>query len=365
MKPSELFYALTPERVLSTVERLGPRATGAALALNSLENRVYDVELEEAVPETAFGETGRPPCTISEHRVVAKFYRPGRWSKDALLAEHGFLRELAEAEVPVVPPLLVDGDRTLLELASDAGAEADGGPAVIYAALFPRVRGRAPEELDDAQLRQLGRLVGRLHNVGARHPAPARPALTPETYGQASLELLLGGGWIPSGLQARFRAVVDALLEGCRAAFRSALPPAGGQLRLHGDCHLGNLLVSTVPGARPGTPPGFLFVDFDDFLGGPAMQDLWLMAPAPDADGRRQRELLVEGYEVMRAFDRRQLQLVEPLRTLRILRYAAWVAARYADPAFQRAFPDHRQPVTWERELHALEEQRFRQSEAD
>jgi Ser/Thr protein kinase RdoA (MazF antagonist) len=320
----EQFFALTPERVLAAVEFGGRRATGYALALNSLENRVYEIELED------------------ESRLVAKFYRPGRWPRPALLDEHQFLAELAAAEVPVVTPIARDDGSTLGELPVDGGA--------IWFAAFAKVRGRAPEDLTDDQLRQLGRLVARLHNVGATHAAPARPRLDPVTYGEASLRVLLGddplSGFVPPELHARFSAAGRGIVDACARAWEGL-----ESIRIHGDCHLGNLLWGA---------SGPFFLDFDDFLHGPPVQDLWLLAPGRDDDADRQRALLVEGYETMRRFDRRTLRLVEPLRALRILRYAAWIAQRWRDPAFQRAFPDWDEPRSWQREVGELEAQRAR-----
>jgi Ser/Thr protein kinase RdoA (MazF antagonist) len=313
----ESFYALTPERVLSAVEGEGRRATGWVFALNSLENRVYEVELED------------------ERRVVAKFYRPGRWSRAAILDEHAFLAELDEAEVPVVRPIDLGGGATLGQL--------DDG---IFYAVFPKVRGRAPDELDNGQLDQLGRLVARLHNVGARQIAAHRPALTPESYGTASLAVLLGGPFVPLELERRLRQAGEAIVAAATAAFVGV-----EAIRLHGDCHLGNLLWGST---------GPFFLDFDDFLAGPPVQDLWLLAPGHDAEARQQRARLVAAYESMRRFERSSLRLVEPLRALRILRYAAWIAARWRDPAFQRAFPDFEEHTFWTREVADLEEQRAR-----
>ena len=324
----ESFYGLVPDRVLAAVEVGGRRATGYALALNSLENRVYEVELEDDGPGPAA-------------RVVAKFYRPGRWSRAAILDEHAFLAELAEAELPVVPPMTLDGlgdGATLGDLAVDGGD-------VIHYALFPKARGRAPEELADLQLSQLGRLVARLHHVGARRRAAARPALTPETYGAASVRLLAAGAFIPDEVRPRYLPVAERLVAACARAF-AATPTE--TLRLHGDCHLGNLLWGAA---------GPFFLDFDDFLHGPAVQDLWLIAPGQDAEGVRQREVMVDGYETMRAFDRTSLRLVEPLRALRILRYAAWIAQRWDDPSFRRMFPDFTSWKFWEREVQVLLEQ--------
>jgi Ser/Thr protein kinase RdoA (MazF antagonist) len=320
----EQFFALTPERILDAVEFGGRRATGYALALNSLENRVYEIALED------------------ETRLVAKFYRPGRWSKAAILDEHRFLAELHAAELPVVPPMARDGDATLGEFPVEGGA--------IYFTVFEKVRGRAPEDLTDDQLRQLGRLVARLHLVGESHAAPARPTLDPSSYGAASLQILLGddplSGFVPPELRARFAAAGGAIVDACARRW-GELP----SLRIHGDCHRGNLLWGK---------DGPFFVDFDDFLHGPPVQDLWLLAPGRDDEAAQQMALLVEGYETMRKFDRQSLRFVEPLRALRILRYAAWIAQRWRDPAFQRAFPDWDEQKTWMREVAELEEQRAR-----
>jgi Ser/Thr protein kinase RdoA (MazF antagonist) len=324
------FFSLTPERVLSSVEVGGRRATGYALALNSLENRVYEVELEDGT------------------RLVAKFYRPGRWSREAILAEHAFLRELHEAEVPVVPPLDLGDGATLRESPTDEGA-------LLYA-VFEKVRGRVPEELFDEQLAQMGRLLARLHQVGAESPAPARPALTPETYGAASVKLLTDGDFVPAELRARLEDVAGGIVEACRPAWRGLT-----LTRIHGDCHLGNLMWGFQTGNPLGAP---FFLDFDDFLAGPAVQDVWLLAPGRDEEAQRQRDQIVDAYETMRSFDRASLRLVEPLRALRILRYAAWIAARWADPAFQRTFPQFTEYAWWQREVQSLEEQRAHVAQA-
>ena len=329
MSVVEQFFALTPERILDAVEFGGRRATGYALALNSLENRVYEIELED------------------ESRIVAKFYRPGRWSKQQILDEHAFLGELAAAEIPVVPPIAREDGATLGELTVEGG--------VIYFAVFAKARGRAPEELTPDQLLQLGRLIARLHNVGATHAAAARPRLDPQTYGAASLQVLVGddpmSGFVPPDLRTRFATAGRAIVDACARAW----PAATRDIRIHGDCHLGNLLAGT---------SGFFFLDFDDFCHGPPVQDLWLLAPGRDEEAVRARELLADGYQQMRDFDRSSLRLVEPLRALRILRYAAWIAQRWRDPAFQRAFPDWDEHKSWQREVSELERQRAHVEEA-
>lgn len=329
----EQFFALTPDRILDAVELVQRepkiRATGYALALNSLENRVYECELEDGA------------------RLVAKFYRPGRWPRAAILDEHRFLAELHEAEVPVVAPLPLDAAGNTL---GDLPVDGVPGGGAIHFAVFEKVRGRAPEDLTDEQLKQLGRLIARLHNIGDAHPAPARPRLDPEYYGAHSLRTLVGAdvmsSWVPPELRARFSTAAQAIIDACARRWGEL-----EMIRIHGDCHPANLLWGT---------HGPFFLDFDDFLHGPPVQDIWLLAPGRDDDADRQRALIVDGYETMRRFDRRSLAFVEPLRALRILRYAAWIATRWRDPAFPRAFPDWEDHRSWHREVGELEEQRAR-----
>jgi Ser/Thr protein kinase RdoA (MazF antagonist) len=333
----ERFFALTPERVLDAVETVGRRSTGFALALGSLENRVYEVELED-------GE-----------RVVAKFYRPGRWPVGAIREEHAFLVELAEAEVPVAAPLpLGDSGDTLGAL--DVGA-ADGA---IAFAVFPKLRGRPPEDLDDERCEWLGRLIARLHLVGAARPARERGRLDPESYGAVSLRALEAAGVVPDAVAQRYFDVGARVVDGCRIAFaRAGGGPFPGDdirdIRIHGDCHPGNLLWGSA---------GPFFLDFDDFLMGPPAQDLWLLAPGHDDHALAARAAIVRGYRTLRDFDERTLALVEPLRALRILRYAAWIANRWRDPSFPRAFPHFLEPQFWQREIQALDEQRARIEQA-
>ena len=316
------FFTLTPDALLDAVEAAlggGARLTGRCFTLNSLENRVYDLELED----------GR--------RVVAKFYRPGRWSVAAIREEHAFLAELVEAEVPVVAPLPLSGD------CGGAGGETLRAlPAGIWFAVFPRVVGRSLQELDDLQLVQIGRLLGRLHNVAAARPAPGRPILTPRTYGEPALAALLASGLVDEQLRARYQQTAQALLAAAEPHWHGVTLH-----RLHGDCHLGNLLWQN---ERP------FFLDFDDLLTGPAVQDVWMVVRGRDAEAVRQRELLLSGYEQLRRFDRRTLRLIEPLRGLRMIHYAAWVARRFADPIFPQTFPQFPSAQHWASELQALQE---------
>lgn len=317
---SDLFLALTPDKVLDAVEVGGLRATGRAQPLNSYENRVYDVEMEDG-----------------SHRVL-KFYRPGRWSEAAIRAEHLFLRQLVDDGVPVAaaePLHPGDPESTLGEVAG------------IRYASFPKIRGRLllHDELSDEDLRRLGRLLGRMHNVGAAEAAPEttidRPRLLPGPYALAAVEELCRR-FVPLELVSRYRAAAARIAA---AAAPVVEMPAH---RIHGDCHLGNLLF---------TSTGPCFVDFDDFLVGPAVQDLWLLAGGdPERFGERLLALSV-GYQDLRRLPPGSLSLCEALRGLRLIRYAAWLAQRYHDPAFQRAFPEFATDQHWRREVDDLERQ--------
>lgn len=298
---------------MDAVELGGRRCTGRFVALNSYENRVYQLELEDG------------------SMVVGKFYRPGRWSRQAIEAEHRFIQQLAEAEVPVAAPLSLGDGRTV------------GDVLGILYAVFPRVAGRSPQELSDEQARMLGRLVARMHNIGAQELASDRPSLTPLTFGTENLQLLVEGQHVHEAVRASYAATVQALVQRIEPLF--AWVPAH---RIHGDCHLGNLLW---------TRQGPVLVDFDDMMTGPAVQDIWMLAPSADSEGQRQRHIVLEGYREFRAFNDAWLRLVEPLRALRYVRYATWVARRWADPVFPRTFPHFGTQQYWEQQVLDLREQ--------
>lgn len=307
------FERLGPDAVLDAVESAGLRPTGHTTPLMCLENRVFDVRLED------------------ERHVVVKFYRPERWSREAILEEHRLLFDLREAEIPVCAPLPFP-DRTTL-------AEAGG----IFFAVWPRTGGRSPDELSDDALRILGRLLARIHNVGAAREAPHRPVLDAERFGLAPLRFLEEQGFLPALCARRYRAAVERVVA--LHAERAAGVPLH---RIHGDCHRGNLLLGR---------EGFFFLDFDDFVTGPAVHDVWMLVPGRDLEGDRQRKLLVEAYREFRPFEDRWLELVETLRALRFVGYAAWIARRSDDPAFRDAFPHFGTDEYWERETRDLEEQ--------
>jgi Ser/Thr protein kinase RdoA (MazF antagonist) len=313
MSLTETFLNLTPAGILDAVEVGGRRATGRVVALNSMENRVYDVELEDG------------------SRVVAKFYRPGRWSEETILEEHSFLAELAAEGVPVAAPMELRAGETL--------SRRDG----ILFAVWPRIRGRMVEEPSEADLRRLGALLAQLHNVGARRPAPHRMKIDPHTYGWQNLEFLETHKLVPENAWPRYRDTVKRILDSITPWFEGA----PGQ-RVHGDCHRGNLLWDG---------RDFLFVDFDDMLMGPPVQDVWLLAPGRDAEGLAHRQALLDGYTALREFDEGTLRLVEPLRALRIIHYATWIARRWEDAAFRRVFPNFGTVRYWQQETQDLMEQ--------
>lgn len=310
---TDLFLSLTPERVLRAVDAGGLAANPVCYALNSFENRVYEVELED------------------KSRIVAKFYRPGRWSAEQILEEHELLAELDAEEMSVCPVRPFPDGSTLKRIEH------------IYYSIFDRRGGRAPDELDDPSVRRLGMFVGRLHAVGARHGAPHRPALSAETYVRDAVAWLVEHGSLPSALEGRYR---DAASEIADVAERwmEGVPVH----RIHADLHLGNVLF------RDGR---LLVLDFDDMRTGPAVQDVWLALPGRDRETLRQREIFLEGYEQFRAFDRSTLRLIEPLRALRMVRYAAWLARRWHDPAFKAAWPHFGTADYWRQETEDLEEQ--------
>ena len=317
-KNKEDFFRLTPEGILDAVEAVVQskqpdlRATGRALALNSLENRVYDIELED------------------ESHVVTKFYRPGRWTREQILEEHAFLFALEENEIPVVAPWRVNGESLFL---SEEG---------ISFAIFPKVRGRLLDELDADRLRTLGRYIARIHNVGERFDFRHRLEMSAENWGDKPLQYLLDSKLVDPVYRERYRMVCEALIDAAAEGLEG-LPV----IPLHGDCHLGNCLW------QHDSP---FFLDFDDAMVAPAIQDVWMVVRGRGTEADEDRDLLLEGYEAFRDFDRSTLQLIEPLRALRMIHYSAWIARRWDDPSFRKAFPQFATPRYWEEEIQALQE---------
>jgi Ser/Thr protein kinase RdoA (MazF antagonist) len=310
--PTDLFLSLTPHKVIEAVEASGILCNPVCYPLNSFENRVYEVEREDRT------------------RVVAKFYRPGRWSRAQILEEHAFLAELEQAEVPVCPTLPFPDGETLKPIDH------------IWYCLFRRTGGRAPDELDDALAERLGRLCARIHNVGAAAPAEHRVRLGGDTLAREDLAWLSAHRSLPPRLERRYLAAAESIADSADGRLRGA-----DVHRIHGDLHFGNLLL------RDGV---FHVLDFDDMMVGPAVQDLWLLLPGRDADTRRLRASFVDAYEELRRFDHGSLRLVEPLRGLRMIHYAAWVARRWHDPIFPRTFVHFGTETYWEEQTRDLEE---------
>lgn len=307
---------LTPELILDAVESKGLRCTGVLLPLNSYENRVYRVDIED------------------ETQLAVKFYRPGRWDDRQILEEHAFARELAEQEIPAVAPI------------ADAEGHTLHHHQGFRFALFPWRGGRAPELHSREDRRRLGRYLARVHRVGASAPFRYRERLTVESYGRRSVELLRASHFIPAELHHNYFTIAEILLQRLDGVFTHADDLVW--IRVHGDFHLGNILW---------TDTGAHLVDFDDSLTAPTMQDLWMLLSGEAAEMEMQLADILEGYGEFREFDASELRLIEPLRTLRMLRYSAWIAARWSDPAFPRAFTWFGTNRYWEEQILALKQQ--------
>ncbi len=324
----QAFDSLTPDKVLDAMDAVGLRGDGRILQLNSYENRVFQIMLEDG------------------DAVVAKFYRPARWTDDQIVEEHRFALELRDAEVPVVAPIELHAQSpvvTLLPL--DAPATLAVGPAPLRYAIAPRRSGRAPELEDDAVLHRLGGFIGRLHDVGSRRAFQHRRTLDAANDARDALVQLIEGRFVPEDQARGWTDACERAIEIIDAAFARIRPRS---IRLHGDCHPGNLLWRDA---------GAHVVDLDDACMGPAVQDLWmLLSGEPEAAAHQMRQLL-RGYAPFMAFDRRELQLIEPLRLLRMMRHNAWVAQRWHDPAFPLAFPDFGSSSYWAQQVTQLREQ--------
>jgi Ser/Thr protein kinase RdoA (MazF antagonist) len=316
------YSTLTPDCILNALDNAGFLCNGSLLALNSYENRVYQVGMEEGPP------------------VVAKFYRPGRWSDVGILEEHAFACELAERELPAVPPLANGQGATLRQYEG------------FRFAVFPRQGGHAPEFGDSAVLERMGRLIARIHAVGALRNYRDRPTLDIASLGETSRDDLLAGGFIPAEIEESYRLAAEQALEGVRRCFERAGPVAS--LRLHGDCHAGNVLW---------TEAGPHLVDFDDSRMGPAIQDLWMLLWGDRSEMEAQLRPILSGYAAFFDFNPRELHLIEALRTLRLMHYSAWIARRWDDPAFPAAFPWFGSPRYWQERVLELREQAARMDE--
>jgi Ser/Thr protein kinase RdoA (MazF antagonist) len=314
---SHPYAALTPETVLDACAAAGLRPDGRLLGLNSYENRVYQVYLEQDDSRAALGAA-----------VVVKFYRPERWTRAQIDEEHAFAKEIAEREIPVVAPL--------------SCAQFQG----FVFAVYPRRGGRPPNLEDPKALEWIGRFIGRIHAVGAMKPFDSRETLNAETFGRAPSRWLVEHKCVPEDLFPSWKAVIDQSLQGIDACYQRAGDVK--HIRLHGDCHPGNILW---------TDDGPHFVDLDDSRMGPAMQDLWMLLSGDRAAMAQQLHHVLAGYEEFHELDRRELHLVEALRTLRLIHYSAWIARRWEDPAFPAAFPWFGTQRYWQDRILELKEQ--------
>ncbi len=314
-QPIADFSGLTPDLVINLVEAaLGRRCTNLCRTLNSYINRVYEVEMEEG------------------GWVIAKFYRPGRWSRDALQDEQDFVAELAAQEIPVVAPFIGVNGQPLQE---------HGG---MYFALFPKKGGRPCDEPSSRDRISLGRLMARVHAVGSMHPPRDRLELDPGKSVSQHLDYILKTELIPSTLKTKYEAVAHSILSAITPLFDGV-----EKIRIHGDCHAANILY------RPGEP--FYLIDFDDMVVGPPVQDLWMLLPGHLKTCRLEIEEFLEGYETFHDFDRRTLKLIEPLRAMRFIYFTAWCARQKTDGGFARLAPEWGTPAFWRQEIHDLEKQ--------
>ncbi|MDG0980164.1 MAG: serine/threonine protein kinase [Halieaceae bacterium] len=309
------YSTLSPERILDAIEAQGYRCDGRINALNSYENRVFQVGIEDQAP------------------LIAKFYRPNRWSLEQIGEEHAFCAELTAAEWPVVAPLIGPNGQSAYE---------DNG---FIFSLFTRFGGHAPEPSNLETIELLGRSLGRLHAIGAQQDFHFRPAITVESFGHESREFLLNNQCIPASLVDSYASLTRDILDSVGSTFQNCPYQS---IRLHADCHLGNILWRD---------DRAVFVDFDDCRMGPAVQDLWMLLSGDHQEQMQQLEALLEGYEMFFDFDDRELQLIESLRTLRMMHHAAWLARRWSDPAFPKAFPWFNTERYWGEHILELREQ--------
>ena len=325
---THVYEHLTPDVVLDALASVGLLGDGRLTALSSYENRVYQVHLESPVGSAA----------LAGDVVVVKFYRPDRWSDAQILEEHDFAAELMAAEIPMVGPLVLNG--TTLNHFNG-----------FSFSVSPSRGGRRPELENLDVLEWIGRFLARIHTVGSARPFVHRPALNLQTFGNDSRDSLLAGGYLPLDMESRWRHAFDEAMTVAQGVFDSVGPVA--QLHLHGDCHPGNILWT--PEGLPLAGPHF--VDLDDARSGPAVQDLWMLLSGERSQQLRQLGALVDGYDEFGEFDRRELALIEPLRTLRLVHYSAWLAQRWHDPIFPINFPWFGSSDYWKGQVDMLIEQ--------
>ncbi len=314
------YSRLNPDAVINAVESKGFFSDARVLALNSYENRVYQIGIEDEDP------------------IIAKFYRPGRWTEEQILEEHTFSQELHELEIPAIPPIYLEDSSTT-----------ERQSLFVYEgyrfALYKRRGGRAPELTDLDQLYWLGKLMGRIHAIGQTKKFQYRPTLSIKSFITHPYDYILEHKFMPSLFIESYKAIVADILQHVESNYQK-FPP--NLIRLHGDCHPGNILW---------TDNGPHFVDFDDSRNGPAIQDLWMLLSGERSDQEKQLREIIDGYEEFCDFDRTELNLIESLRSMRIIHYAGWLAKRWTDPAFPRAFPWFNTEQFWGEHILQLKEQ--------
>jgi Ser/Thr protein kinase RdoA (MazF antagonist) len=309
------FHSLTPDRIITLVEKaIDRRCTNLCRPLISYINRVYELETEDS------------------SGLVVKFYRPGRWSQDGLQDEHDFLLELAKQEIPVIAPLILRDGTSL------------GNFDNIHFAIFPKTGGRSYDEYNDDQWLELGRLLGRTHNVGAMHLPKDRLTMAPDKSTRQQVDYILEGSFMDDDMKDRFKDLTDGLINEISPLFHNRK-----MIRIQGDCHFSNLIY------RP--DESFYIIDFDDMVIGPPVQDLWMLLPGYREDSLAEIEIFLEGYEMFRDFDMDSLQLIEPLRAMRYIHYTAWCAHQFAEDGETRVDEDFGSRQYWQTEMDDLEDQ--------
>jgi len=310
---SSFFYKLTPQVIIDSLQLQSFEPTGGLWKLNSFENRVFDVELEDT------------------SRIIVKYYRPGRWNIKQIQEEHQFLFDLVDQEIPVCAPLLFNDGSSIKEIEG------------IFFSAWPKTGGRSLDEFSVSQMNMLGRLLGRIHMTGRKKSAPNRLELNSDNLGRIPFQFIVENGFIPAQLEKRFSNCIEEICQ-TYETLSSGVPLQ----RIHGDCHIGNLLFGN---------EGFFFLDFDDFYMGPVVQDFWMLIGAHDADGKAMLNNLLEGYTMFSDYSDSWTKLIEPLRALRYILYMGWLAKRWEDPAFKEAFPHFGTDEYWQNELADLESQ--------
>lgn len=317
---SSHFYSLSIDTVLNAIESLGLTTTGRVIQLNSMENRVYEVEVN----------LDFEPKSVSENFKIIKFYRPNRWTKEQIQEEHDFIHDLVEYELQAIAPLKFN-NKTLFT-----------NPDGLYFAIFDKKGGRAADEWTTPLLEQMGRLLARMHNIGASKKAKHRLKLDIDTFGKSNLDYLLRSNTIPLDYQAQYKEVCEEIFSISSPLFKNI-----DNIRVHGDCHHGNTLLNNGP----------FLIDFDDMLVAPSVQDIWMITPGRDDYSLNQRNVLIDSYLEMRDFNFNELKLIEVLRALRMIHFTSWIAHRYDDESFKRTFENFKTNQYFEKEIFDLNQQ--------